>query len=300
VEWKRKGSTWKQAWYKVWPFARAHSTGRDRHPSSKEGPTPSLVCSLQNSYQKQQHRLNSTIQEAGFVIGVNRKRNILEVLSSVTVQPTACDTSFPVFLCAPRRFGGTFRLHHLVDTDYEDTSFLWNFNSHLPDHTAPPPVRRLLSLFTDLHVIVDNTSSTMCSVTSLTDVLNEFQNTEIQPGAYRICCIIWNLLKWQHKMLKWQHKIFVRSILCKFTQITGGGDRDPCGDIWSRHPTRTIARTIRNVILASPLWEGGGWTITGREGLLPFRLTGEWERWPLDRQKAFEQNYKFVMEGNEV
>jgi hypothetical protein len=128
----------------------------------------------------------------------------------------------------------------------------------------------------------------VCNVTSLTDVLNEFQNTEIQPGAYRICCINWNISKWQNK-------ICVSLILRKFTQITDG--RDPCGDILSRHPTRTIARTIRNVILASPLWEGGGWTITSREGLLPFRLTGEWERWPLDRLKAFEQNYKFVMEG---
>ena len=52
MEWKRKGSTWKQAWLTVWPFARAHSTGRDRHPSSKEGTTPSWVCSLQISLSK--------------------------------------------------------------------------------------------------------------------------------------------------------------------------------------------------------------------------------------------------------
>jgi len=131
---------------------------------------------------------------------MNRTRSNLTYLSSVTVQTTACGSSFPVVLCASRRFDGTFRLHHLVDPDHEYTSFLWNVNSHLPDHTAPPPVRRLPSLYTDLHVSVDNTSSTTCNVTSLTDVLNEFQNTEIQPGAYRIRCINWNISKWQQKM----------------------------------------------------------------------------------------------------
>jgi len=52
VEWKRKGSTWKQAWFAAWPFARAPSTGRDRHPSSKVGSTASCICSLQNSLSK--------------------------------------------------------------------------------------------------------------------------------------------------------------------------------------------------------------------------------------------------------
>ena len=137
-----------------------------------------------------------------------------EVLSSVTFQITACGTSFPYVLCASRPFGTTFRLHQLVDPDHEGASFLWNFSSHLPDHTAPPPIRRLPSLFTDLHIIVDNTTSTIC-VTSLTDVLNEFHNTEIQPGAYRMCCINWNILKWQNK-------ICLCFILRTFTQITGG------------------------------------------------------------------------------
>jgi len=226
--------------------------------------------------------MNSTIQEARFAIGTNRTRSNLTYLSSVTVQTTACGISFPVVLRASRRCDGIFRLHQLVDPNHEYTSCLWNFNSHLIDHTAPPLLRRLPSLYTVLHVNVDNTSSTTYNVTSLTDVLNEFQNTEIQPGAYRICCINWNISKWQHKMCVTFNFVYV------YADYWGG--RDPCGDIWSSHPTRTIARTIRNVILASPLWEGGGWTTTSREGLLPFRLTGEWERWPLDLQKAFEQN----------